>query len=220
MRDILHKAAQAAEVLNQLKQQQQQPPVPSNQTAQQRMESIFNANLLLLSSNQQQSQQSTVNKLLETFQTESQFSCFGKPSGYYESEWCNVFYRCVDGKRIDTRCGTGGSGAADTMQYDLWWEHQNVSYDPYNPVVFLGPDDEAKCEWPCRVKCNKKIWIDKGKSVDSSVILNKDKEIHFDCSQQTNLNSLNRLLAQNYNQNKMFIEHQVGFIMILTHHRA
>jgi hypothetical protein len=133
--------------------------------------------------------------LSENFQTESVFTCDGKPSGYYESEWCNVFFRCVDGKRIDTRC----SGTGDSTHYDLWWEHQNVSYDALNPVVFLGPDEEAKCEWPCRVKCDKKVWLAAGKYVDSSVILAKDKDMHYDCSQQNNLNRINYM--NNLNKN-------------------
>ena len=153
---------------------------------------------------QQQSMESDV------FQTESSFTCYGKPSGYYESEWCNVFYRCVDGKRIDTRCGTGGNG---DLHYDLWWEHQNVSYDPLNPVVFLGPDDEAKCEWPCRVKCEKKVWSAPGQVLESSFILAKDKEIHFDCGQQINLNNLNKYMNSN---NKVILTFNLTFNFVNT----
>jgi hypothetical protein len=150
---------------------------------------------LILPSLFQPPQPQKVSLLSENFQTESAFTCDGKPSGYYESEWCNVFFRCVDGKRIDTRC----SGTGDSNHYDLWWEHQNVSYDALNPVVFLGPDEEAKCEWPCRVKCDKKVWLATGKYVDSSVILTKDKDMHFDCSQQNNLNRINYMNDLNKN---------------------
>ena len=32
-----------------------------------------------------------------------------RPNGYYESEWCNIFYRCVAmEKRVDERCPIAG----------------------------------------------------------------------------------------------------------------
>ncbi|CAF5110653.1 unnamed protein product, partial [Rotaria socialis] len=37
----------------------------------------------------------------ETTEMKSSFSCANRADGYYESEWCNIFYRCVAGKRMD-----------------------------------------------------------------------------------------------------------------------
>lgn len=112
-------------------------------------------------------------------------------NGYYESEWCNVFYRCINGKRIDAKCSSGQAGGYNNQPYDLWWEHQNPHYDPENPIVFIGPDEDAKCEWPCKVAaCNKKIWVDETTAADESLlpasysarqIAARDLEIHPDC---------------------------------------
>lgn len=108
-------------------------------------------------------------------------------NGYYESEWCNVFYRCINGKRIDAKCSSGQAGGYNNLPaYDLWWEHQNAHYDPENPIVFIGPDEDAKCEWPCKVpSCNKRIWVDEadrdGGEVTSRQIAARDLEIHPDC---------------------------------------
>ncbi len=115
-----------------------------------------------------------------SFKTESNFSCLGKPNGYYESEWCNIFYRCLNGKRIDAKCSSGMRDS-EFVQYDLWWEHQNVTYNPNKPLGFFGPDEDAKCEWPCKVKCQKPVWIDKGLSQSSKKILNKDIELRPEC---------------------------------------
>lgn len=129
-------------------------------------------------------------KVEYTFRTESNFSCIGKINGYYESEWCNVFYRCINGKRIDAKCSSGQAGGYNNQPYDLWWEHQNPHYDPENPIVFIGPDEDAKCEWPCKVaSCNKKIWVDETSEENQGVsttisarqIAARDLEIHPDC---------------------------------------
>lgn len=117
------------------------------------------------------------------FRTESNFSCVGKLNGYYESEWCNVFYRCINGKRIDAKCSSGGQSTNGFLQYDLWWEHQNQSYDPTNPIIFIGPDEDAKCEWPCKIKCDKQIWSETSKLLQSArQIFERDSEIHPDCT--------------------------------------
>ncbi|CAF0749609.1 unnamed protein product [Brachionus calyciflorus] len=117
-----------------------------------------------------------------SFKTESNFSCVDKINGYYESEWCNVFYRCVNGKRIDAKCSSGNTHSGDYLfQYDLWWEHQNSTYNPMNPLIFTGPDEDAKCEWPCKVKCEKPVWLEKGKSQPSKLIQNHDFELHPEC---------------------------------------
>jgi hypothetical protein len=116
-----------------------------------------------------------------SFKTESNFSCINKPSGYYESEWCNIFFRCLNNKRIDTKCSSGLRNG-EFSQYDLWWEYQNSTYDPYNPVVFVGPDEDAKCEWPCKVKCTKPIWVEHGKYQSSKMIFDTDIEMHPGCS--------------------------------------
>ena len=119
-------------------------------------------------------------KLNDFFQTESNFSCFNRKNGYYESEWCNVFFRCVNGKRIDTRCSSGTklNGRAG---YDLWWEYQNSAYDQSSPILFGGSDGSAKCEWPCKVKCNKSIWTETGSEPLARVIRQKDIELNPEC---------------------------------------
>jgi hypothetical protein len=94
-----------------------------------------------------------------------------------------VFYRCINGKRIDAKCSSGQAGGYNNQQYDLWWEHQNPQYDPENPIIFIGPDEDAKCEWPCKVpSCNKQIWVDPEHTAPSSrQIAARDSEIHPDC---------------------------------------
>lgn len=123
-----------------------------------------------------------------SFNTESKFSCLGRQNGYYESEWCNVFFRCLNGKRIDTKCGPGQKNG-ELIAYDLWWEYQNATYDPIKPKIFLGSDEEAKCEWPCKVKCNKPIWSPSDPKQSSESISMQDTEKHPECSpsfQKTN----------------------------------
>lgn len=97
----------------------------------------------------------TVTMKQEKFTTNSNFSCHGRKNGYYESEWCNVFFQCVSGKRIDSRCSSSLSNVPD---YDLWWLHQNVTFEPESPFRMQGDDVEARCEYPCKIKCEKKIW--------------------------------------------------------------
>jgi hypothetical protein len=118
------------------------------------------------------------------FKTESNFSCYGKPNGYYESEWCNIFYRCLNGKRIDAKCSPGMKNTE--MLYDLWWEHQNETYDPERPFVFGGLDEDAKCEWPCKVKCKKMVWTDNGNLVQAKTIVDKERELRPECAAENN----------------------------------
>lgn len=101
-----------------------------------------------------------------------------------------MFYRCINGKRIDAKCSSGQVGDYNNQPYDLWWEHQNPHYDQENPIVFIGPDEDAKCEWPCKVPaCSKKIWIDDTGSDEylshtansARQIAARDLEIHPDC---------------------------------------
>ena len=117
-----------------------------------------------------------------SFSTDSTFSCVGRSNGYYESEWCNVFFQCINEKRIDTRCSSSGTSSTNNVEYDLWWEQQNPTYNPSNVLKFKGSDESAKCEWPCKIKCNKKIWTAKG--VPEPLIENivrVDLELHPEC---------------------------------------
>ena len=118
------------------------------------------------------------------FKTESNFTCYGKPNGYYESEWCNIFYRCLNGKRIDAKCSPGMKNSE--MLSDLWWEHHNETYDPERPLIFAGLDEDAKCEWPCKVKCKKMVWTDNGNLVQAKTIVDKERELRPECVTENN----------------------------------
>ena len=124
----------------------------------------------------------TTPKAEATFVTESNFSCEGLRDAYYESEYCNVYYRCVNGKRIDSRCSSGKVFGSQ-VEYDLWWVYQNVTFNASHPYEFRGDDSEAQCEFPCKVKCNKKIWTESAESTQVwTNILEKDLELHPECS--------------------------------------
>jgi hypothetical protein len=141
-----------------------------------------------------------------SFNTDSKFSCAGRQSGYYESEWCNVFFRCLNGKRIDTKCGPGQKNG-ELITYDLWWEHQNSTYDLYRPKTFFGSDEEAKCEWPCKVKCNKPIWTQNGLKQSSDAIATQDAEKHPGCTIQNTIsfNTFNGVpLSVSNNNNNVY----------------
>lgn len=117
------------------------------------------------------------------FQTNSNFTCLGRKNGYYESEWCNVYFQCESGRRIDTRCSPSLSSSPD---YDLWWVYQNAEFDPLNPMKMQGSDGEARCEWPCKTKCQKMIWTaDFEEASDNSVtyesILKIETELRPKC---------------------------------------
>ena len=116
------------------------------------------------------------------FQTNSNFTCLGRKNGYYESEWCNVYFQCVSGKRIDARCSPALSSSPD---YDLWWMHQSGQFDAPTPLRMEGSDGEARCEWPCKVKCQKKIWTDGAVRATDSVthesILSVERELRPNC---------------------------------------
>lgn len=115
----------------------------------------------------------------ETFRTNSSFSCQGRQNGYYESEWCNVYFQCLAGKRIDTRCSSSLNSNPD---YDLWWVYQNQTYDPSSPMKMKGFDGQARCEWPCKVKCQKKIWVDtESNNISHENILTIDKQLGHEC---------------------------------------
>ena len=132
----------------------------------------------------------TVNKTLmnnhvkrfnETNKIKSSFSCLNRVDGYYESEWCNIFYRCIAGKRIDERCPLAGIHVL--ANYDLWWQHQNIKYNSTNPHYYGGLDYKVRCEWPCRVECKKPIWM----SVDNTngnadQVLKRDRTLRPSCS--------------------------------------
>ena len=123
----------------------------------------------------------TERRLNETFEVKSSFSCVHRADGYYESEWCNVFYRCVSGKRIDERCSSAGGHLL--ANYDLWWRHQNTIYNASNPHYFGGLDYMVRCEWPCKVECQKPIWISKDNvQGNAEDILKRDQELRPGCS--------------------------------------
>ena len=120
-------------------------------------------------------------KFNETNEIKSSFSCFNRADGYYESEWCNIFYRCVAGKRINERCPSGAS--QPSTNYDLWWRHQNSVYNSTNPHYFGGLDYMVRCEWPCKVECNKPVWLSKDNTNGSAdQVLKQDQELRPGCS--------------------------------------
>jgi len=117
------------------------------------------------------------------FRTNSTFSCEGRPNGYYESEWCNVFFQCNSGERIDSRCSGSLSHLPD---YDLWWVHQNVTYDAERPLRMKGSDGEARCDWPCKTKCHKKVWTEAAADSETlrtyEAVLKVDNGLRPECS--------------------------------------
>lgn len=122
----------------------------------------------------------------ETDEVKSSFTCTGRVDGYYESEWCNVFYRCVSGKRIDARCPSATSNPA-VNSYDLWWLHQNPVYNTTSPHFFGGSDFLVRCEWPCKVECRKPIWISRDQTQGSSEkVLKLEEEQRPECSKDLN----------------------------------
>ncbi len=122
------------------------------------------------------------------FVTGSNFSCVGLKDAYYESEYCNVYYRCINGKRTDSRCSSG-KVFGSFVEYDLWWFNQNSTFNSSNPLSFDGDDNIAQCEFPCKVKCNKKIWTEKDDQTWNQ-ILDRDLDIHPECSLPENIVSL------------------------------
>lgn len=121
-------------------------------------------------------------KFNETNEVKSAFSCTNRADGYYESEWCNIFYRCVVGKRVDERCPSAGSNPS-MANYDLWWRHQNSVYNATHPHYFGGHDYMVRCEWPCKVECEKPIWLSKDQTQGSADrILKQDQEQRPGCS--------------------------------------
>ncbi|CAF4034358.1 unnamed protein product, partial [Adineta steineri] len=120
-------------------------------------------------------------KFNETNEIKSSFSCVNRADGYYESEWCNIFYRCFAGKRINEHCPSAAS--QPSLNYDLWWTHQNSIYNLTNPRYFGGKDYMVKCEWPCKVECKKPIWIStENTNGNSEKVLKQDQEFRPDCS--------------------------------------
>ena len=119
------------------------------------------------------------------FVTGSNFSCVGLKDAYYESEYCNVYYRCINGKRTDSRCSSG-KVFGSFVEYDLWWFYQNSTFNSSNPLSFDGDDNIAQCEFPCKVKCNKKIWTEKDDQTWNQ-ILDRDLDIHPECSLPENI---------------------------------
>lgn len=49
--------------------------------------------------------------------------------------YCNLFHICIKGLRKDFLCSKSSNA------YDLWWN-----------------DETKQCEWPCKIKCNKRIF--------------------------------------------------------------
>ncbi|CAF1471049.1 unnamed protein product [Adineta steineri] len=120
--------------------------------------------------------------LNQTFEVKSLFSCLNRVDGYYESEWCNVFYRCTGGKRFDERCPKASGQSSSSLNYDLWWKHQYLTYNTTNPQYFGGLDSMVKCEWPCKTQCKKPIWISKENTYGNSYqVLKQDYEQRPGC---------------------------------------
>ena len=116
----------------------------------------------------------------ENFEVKSPFSCFHRVDGYYESEWCNIFYRCVAGKRVDERCPAASSQSQ--VHYDLWWRHQHLHYNASNPRYFGGLDYMVRCDWPCKVQCKKVIWVSKDNTYgNANYVLKQDQEQRPGC---------------------------------------
>lgn len=122
---------------------------------------------------------------IESVEINSPFSCGHRADGYYESEWCNVFYRCISGKRIDERCPIAGTQAL--ANYDLWWRHQNVNYNITHPHYYGGLDYMVRCDWPCKVQCKKPIWISKDHPYGNAEYVRKqDEELRPGCQSIVN----------------------------------
>ncbi|CAF1478555.1 unnamed protein product [Adineta ricciae] len=120
-------------------------------------------------------------KVNDTNEIKSAFSCANRADGYYESEWCNIFYRCVAGKRIDERCPKAGSQS--TLKYDLWWKHQYTTFNATNPQYYAGLDHVVRCDWPCKIQCKKPIWVSSTNTQgDSFQVLRQDHEQRPGCS--------------------------------------
>ena len=69
---------------------------------------------------------------------DSQNNCEGMADGSFQADlkYCNVFHVCFANKRKDFLCAKASNG-----QYDLWWN-----------------DATKSCDWPCKVKCNQKLF--------------------------------------------------------------
>ena len=130
-------------------------------------------------------------KFNETHDIRSSFSCLHRPDGYYESEWCNIFHRCINGKRLDARCPSASVNPS-MGTYDLWWRHQNAVFNASHPHYFGGHDYLVRCDWPCKVECTKPIWVSKEDPQGSAEkILKQDQEQRPGCSPIVKLERLN-----------------------------
>ena len=119
-------------------------------------------------------------KANETVDVNSSFACYNRADGYYESEWCNIFYRCVASKRYDERCSSAPGQSSGN--YDLWWKHQNAYYNRTNPQYYGGLDSMVRCDWPCKIPCKKPIWLSKDKTNENAEkILKQDQELRPAC---------------------------------------
>ena len=119
-------------------------------------------------------------KFTEALDIQSPFSCSHRADGYYESEWCNIFYRCVAGKRLDERCPPAASQS--TANYDLWWRHQYPSYNATGPQYFGGLDFLVRCDWPCKVQCKKPIWLSREQTKgNADQVLKQDQDLRPGC---------------------------------------
>ena len=119
-------------------------------------------------------------KFNETVEVTSSFSCYNRADGYYESEWCNIFYRCVSGKRYDERCSA--ALGQSSSNYDLWWKHQNLYYNRTNPQYYGGLDSMVRCDWPCKIQCKKSIWVSKDQPHgNADQVLKQDQELRPAC---------------------------------------
>ncbi|RMZ92813.1 hypothetical protein BpHYR1_016676 [Brachionus plicatilis] len=75
--------------------------------------------------------------------------CQGATDGTFVPNplYCNLFHVCVKGFRKDFLCSKGSNS------YDLWWN-----------------DATKQCEWPCKLKCDKKIFGSLNSAAEISAI--------------------------------------------------
>jgi hypothetical protein len=80
---------------------------------------------------------------LDTINVDSDVSCTGQADHtFVASRYCNVFHRCVSGRRLDFRCARAANAT-----YDLWWNSQT-----------------NLCDWPCRTQCNDALFASSSSS--------------------------------------------------------
>jgi len=82
--------------------------------------------------------------------------------------------------------------------------YQNATYNAEKPMRMDGSDGEARCDWPCKTKCQKKIWTEASASSETlktyESILKVDHGLRPKCSAvDDDINTLNmgKVMAEN-----------------------